>query len=574
MIDKERQPVIVGVGRFTQFPQPVEQCVTPVGMLQESARRAAVDAVGPHHSSALLADLIAVATPGMFTETRWRAVFGKADPMYKNFSQSVATALHAHKVTPKFCIRSWPGGNGPQYLMNTIAELIANNDIPQGPILIGGVEENSTFDRAVRAGDKQKLKQAGWGDHGIHSSPLPSHEPTTVNRHGVVPETMYNVQRQMVAHMGTATVDMYAHFENAYQHSLPASPQEHLDNITELFSKYSIVAASQPEHSWFPTARSQAYLQTVTKENRRMATPYNKWMIARDEIDQSAAFLVMSWAEAERRQIPEEKLIFLWGSGDAFDASTIPCRTHFNESKAMTAAYTEAFRSAGLGAPHHSKVACMDLYSCYPIAVELACAALQCDPLQVEVTKLTTTGGLPYHGGPGNNYASHSIVSLCEKLRLSHYRNQFGLVGANGGILTKHGVGIYSTKPPLQNYTRRDYREYEQEGGWALPVEQYALAPNGRGRILSWTVRYNRKPNVPLCGVVVGEMISGTDTGKRFCAMTQEDDRKSVDWLMGGDRVGQEVRVACDGKLQAYGRSGKIYKNYFVGGGVGVVAKM
>ena len=43
-MDKSRQPVIVGVGRFTQFPRPLRECTTPVGMLVEAAQRAAADA--------------------------------------------------------------------------------------------------------------------------------------------------------------------------------------------------------------------------------------------------------------------------------------------------------------------------------------------------------------------------------------------------------------------------------------------------------------------------------------------------------------------------------------------------
>ena len=566
-INKERQPVIVGVGRITQFPstKPVEECMNPVGMMCESARRAAFDAVSgdSDRADALLRDLVAVATPGLFTESRWRVVFGAKDPMYKNFSSSVATSLNA-KVMPEYCWRSWPGGNGPQYLMNSFAELISKGEMPQGPILIGGVEENSTFDRAARAGQKEKLKEAGWGDRGVGSIPTPANDPITVNRHGIVLPELYNVQRQLHFHVGKSTVDMYAHFENAYQHKLGRTREEHLDAIAELFSRFSYVAASQPQHSWYPQVRSKNFLKTVTRDNRVLATPYNKWMIARDEIDQSAAFLVMSWAEAERRDIALDRLVFLWGSGDAYDNNTLPCRKQFDESNSMRAAYKEAFRSAGLGPPDHKKVACMDIYSCYPIAVELACSAVGLsDPLDVDVTKLTITGGLPYHGGPGNNYASHSIVALTEKLRLPHYRDQLGVVGANGGMLTEHGVGIYSTKPPKKNYERRDPHEYEEEGGWSLPLNSYALSPNGKGRILSWTVRHKRD-STPYSGTIMGELISGSDTGKRFCAMTHKDDQAGIQWLLSGDRIGSIVDVECDGILQKYGNSGKIYHNFFL----------
>eukprot|EP01046_Picozoa_sp_COSAG06_P041306 COSAG06_NODE_5109_length_3713_cov_2.494466_3_plen_187_part_00 len=172
-------------------------------------------------------------------------------------------------------------------------------------------------------------------------------------------------------------------------------------------------------------------------------------MCARDEIDQSASVLIMSWAEAERRGIPEAQLVFLHGSGDAFDVNSLAMREQYAESRSMQAAYTEAFRSAGLGeTPDPTKIAFLDIYSCFPIAVEAACKSVGLDPGTTDVARLTQTGGLPYHGGPGSNYSCHGLCAVVEKLRTDHYRGEFGVVGANGGMLTEHGVGIYSTTPP------------------------------------------------------------------------------------------------------------------------------
>lgn len=278
-----------------------------------------------------------------------------------------------------------------------------------------------------------------------------------------------------------------------------------------------------------------------------MATPFRKWMIARDEIDQSAALIMMSWAEAERRNIPRGKIVFLHGSGDGFDSPCLPLRRLFHRSLPMEAAYQEAFRSAGLGdTADHTKVAFFDMYSCYPVAVEAACRSVGIiDPLSVAVTRLTCTGGLPYHGGPGSNYSCHGIAAVCEKLRLPRFRGKLACVGANGGTLTEHSVGIYGTSPPASMFRRRDHHEYAPDA-W-LPMDMLALCPNGTGRIISWTVRHKRKPNVPLCGVIIGEMESGPDAGQRFVAKTRDGDKATIAWLLGGDRIGKVVRVQCDG---------------------------
>ena len=59
---------------------------------------------------------------------------------------------------------------------------------------------------------------------------------------------------------------------------------------------------------------------------------------------------------------------------------------------------------------------------------------------------LTVTGGLPFHGGAGNNYSMNAIAQMMDVLRTNPGR--LGMVTANGGYLSKHSAGIYSTEPP------------------------------------------------------------------------------------------------------------------------------
>ena len=183
--------------------------------------------------------------------------------------------------------------------------------------------------------------------------------------------------------------------------------------------------------------------------------------------------------------------------------------------------------------------------SCFPIAVEAACSAVGLDPSTADVARLTQTGGLPYHGGPGSNYSCHGLCAVVERLRTDLYRGEMGVVGANGGILTEHSVGVYSTTPPDKTYSRRDYHDYAPAG---LRTESgFALNPAGAGKVLMWTVRWARD-NTPEAGVVVGEMTDGPEAGKRFIANTRDDDggHATVEWLLSGDRTGETVAVAAD----------------------------
>ena len=373
MADKERQAVIVGVGRYTQFPKPVEECVTPVGMFATAARAAAADASPSGGAEALLKDLVAVGAPMMFLEMRWAAAFG-GEQIYHNFERSVADELGADPAD-ELCWSSQHGGNGPQFMVSAFAELIAEGKIAQGPILVGGVEENSTFDRAVRPGNKEALLEAGWGDAGAGNTP--DKPPTVVNQHPS-PEEDALIERQTGLHVGGGAIHNYAMFENAQAAALGRSADEHAAVFGDLFARFSVVAAAHPEHSWFPEERTKDFLLTPSKDNRTIATPYNKWLCARDEIDQSAAVLMMSWAEAERRGIPDEKLVFLHGSGDAFDVNSVVLRSQFTESRSMSAAYTEAFQSAGLGDADAEKVAFFDICASAPPAPGAPPPSLAC----------------------------------------------------------------------------------------------------------------------------------------------------------------------------------------------------
>ena len=73
---------------------------------------------------------------------------------------------------------------------------------------------------------------------------------------------------------------------------------------------------------------------------------------------------------------------------------------------------------------HTGKVALFDFYSCFPVAVEQACDCVGLDPSTTPVNRLTQTGGLPYHGGPGSNYSLHGMAAMVEHLRLEVYRGK------------------------------------------------------------------------------------------------------------------------------------------------------
>jgi hypothetical protein len=71
-----------------------------------------------------------------------------------------------------------------------------------------------------------------------------------------------------------------------------------------------------------------------------------------------------------------------------------------------------------------------DIYSCFPSAVQIACDELGL--AHDDARGLTVTGGLPYFGGPGNNYVMHSIATMMDVLRGNP--GKFGLLNASGWL--------------------------------------------------------------------------------------------------------------------------------------------
>jgi acetyl-CoA C-acetyltransferase len=115
----------------------------------------------------------------------------------------------------------------------------------------------------------------------------------------------------------------------------------------------------------------------------------------------------------------------------------------------------------------------LDLYSCFPSAVELATDALGI--ATDDRRGLTVTGGLPYFGGPGNNYTTHGIATVTDILRdpsagVDGVRSgagaspvRMGLATGLGWFITKHAMGLYATAPPPGGFQPGDTTAAQSE---------------------------------------------------------------------------------------------------------------
>jgi acetyl-CoA C-acetyltransferase len=192
--------------------------------------------------------------------------------------------------------------------------------------------------------------------------------------------------------------------------------------------------------------------------------------------------------------------VYLVGCGDATDHWYVSDRVNYWSSPAIRTAGRQALAQARLSI---DEIDLFDLYSCFPCAVQIAA-----DMLGVAVDDprpLTVTGALPYHGGPGNNYVTHSIASMVERLRATP--GQRGLVTGVGWYLTKHAVGIYQSAPPAHDFARVDPAVYQATID-AEPHPELVLTPDGAATVETYTVTHDRDGN-PSLGIVVARLADG-----------------------------------------------------------------
>ena len=174
----------------------------------------------------------------------------------------------------------------------------------------------------------------------------------------------------------------------------------------------------------------------------------------------------------------------------------------------------------------------LDLYSCFPIAVLCACDALG---IRYDTERdLTVTGGLPFFGGPGNNYSLHAIAEthrlLCDK------PGSYGLVAANGGYLSKQSVGIYSTSQPASWEPLKG--NPAQAAVDAKPTAGVAYPFDGEAIITTYTLSY-RKAEIEKGMAVCHDPISS----RNVLAKADANDTETLEALRAGEPIGRRVTI-------------------------------
>ncbi|MGA8679290.1 MAG: acetyl-CoA acetyltransferase [Acidimicrobiales bacterium] len=402
------------------------------------------------------------------------------------------------------------GGNTPQAMVERAACDIAGGRL--AATLIVGAE-------AVRSG---RLKPAGAADG---SGAAGSSQRLRAER--AAPDAVVGEDRQDLSDEERMAgvfipVHVYPMFESVLATRAGRTPAQQRDFIGRLMAPFTEVAAAHP-HAWFRQVRSPEELARVSADNRLVAEPYLKTMVAFLGGAQAAALVVTSLAVAKSLKL-DDGALFVWSAATANDVWFPMARPDLGSSVGLEVAANAALRAAGVGAEDMSA---FDLYSCFPSAVQIAAASLGLDVNRPEETPpLTVTGGLPYFGGPGNNYCTHAIATMFEQFRSGggEAGGRLGLVTGVGWYLTKHSVGVYGSAAPPQAYVPADTSTVQQR------IDASSLACVAGGE------------EVAMAGCVEASTVLYDHDGRPTAApviATLEDGRRVV--ASGADGVAAEV---------------------------------
>ncbi|MBB2992658.1 acetyl-CoA C-acetyltransferase [Mycolicibacterium iranicum] len=481
-----RTPVLVGYGQVNQHDENPD--VEPVDLMVAAARQAADPRVLEAVDAVRIVNLLS-----------WR---------YRDPGLLLAQRLGAEKAATRY---TGIGGNVPQTLVNR-----ACLHIQQGRadvVLIAGAETWRTRTRMRAQGRKQQWTR--------QDESVPLAEGSDENMPMAGPGDL-KIHLDRPAYV-------YPMFEQAVRIAAGETPDEHRRRIGELWSQFSAVAATNP-HAWSREALTAEAIYEPSPKNRMISWPYTKLMNSNNMVDQGAVLVLASAEKAQNLQIPTERWVFPYAGADSHDTYAIGERAEFHTSPAIRIAGARALELAGVGVDDLDFV---DVYSCFPSAVQVAARELGL-PVGDPDRPLTVTGGLTFAGGPWNNYVTHSIATMAE--RLTAQPGTRGLITANGGYLTKHSFGVYGTEPPAREFRWEDVQpEVDAE-----PTRTAVVDWSGLGTVESWTTPVDRDGRAEKAFLAVR-----TPEDARVLAVIT--DAADAEATVRDDIAGAQVRVHDDG---------------------------
>ena len=480
-----RRPVIAGIAQLTQKIDDPRLALSPLELMEQSIRDAAEDAGAPN----LVTSLDAIYVPmGIWRHTNPGRIL--AERLGSPGARTLLGALSGHIV---------------QVLVDRACQEIAAGRADV--IAIAGGESENSRRRLLRRGDA-----IHWDD-------------ATVGEPGERVGRFEHVRMQAEERAGLVNAStLFALCDTSLRHTRGESPAAHRDRLSRLQADMSQIARENA-HAWIREGLDADRIREPGPGNRMVNYPYTKLMTSNISVDQGAALIVCSESAATRFGVPVAKHVHLRAATEMSFSTRLTEREHLHQHPGQELAARRVLELAKLAPDDLDHV---DVYSCFPFAVQAGAAALGIglDPPP------TVTGGMTFFGGPLGSYVLHSKASLFERLRAEP--GSVGAIGSLGGQYAHFGYGVYSTDPgdgvlPIV--------EDVSEGYAAMPRRKVREGYAGPARVESYTVDVGHE------GPRKVTVTTLTDDGLRIFARSSDPDlMKSL--LADEDICGLPARIS------------------------------
>lgn len=487
-----RAPVLIGCGQVRQRVEDPRDGEEPLGLMEAAARAAEADT----GAAGVLAQLDAIHVPrGLWP--------------YDNPAAWLRDRLGATSAVTGLAPIS---GSMIQYMISASAREIV--DGRRDLVIVVGAEAEHSKRRARRSGVALPWTELPESEPDVRFGDPDTGEDGMVSGHEIDrglgrPATFFSL------------------YENALRHARGESLEAHRVRISELWAGFSRVAAGNP-YAWSQEPVEARTVREFGPDNRLAAWPYPKRMCSNMVVDLGAAVIVCAAEVAERLGVARERWVFLHASTDATHAALLSHRNDFVSEPAIRLAGRRALE---LAEATIGEIEFLDLYSCFPAAVQLAVQELAIP----EGRPLSVTGGLGFAGGPFNSYVLHSTATMMNRLR--ERRGARGLVTSVGGWVSKHAFGIYGTEPPVAGYRYEDVSPKLA----LLPARRLRDDPPGRATVETYALAYREGNAAQLTAACL-------DADGVRCWATSDDPRL-MERVTQEELIGRSVGVGEGGRL-------------------------
>lgn len=439
-------PVIIGVGEASRKTLPGDW-PSPRELAGAAIRVALADTGQPRTVAAAIHTIVAIRT---FEDSGVSMGTGSPDNVPEAFG--AAGGISAGRL-----VYADVGGQSPQAMVNSLAGEIRRGETSVAIIVAG--EATGTAKRARKAGvalDWQLSSDTLFEDRRSEFSILTRREI----RHGIVSMPV-----------------AYSLLENARRIGRGTSRHDYLVEMARQGAAMSAKSLTR-EHAQFPMAFTPEQLVAEHESDYHITDIYRRWRVAQDAVDLGGAIILTSAGKARSLGVADDKMVWLAGASEASEPP-LSERDHIASPDAVGFTMHAALDQAGFAATDLGPV---DIYSCFPVAVSAAVDTLG-DPGRA-LGDYTLTGGLGFFGGPGNGYTVYSLAAMVEALRRDGSKP--ALVSANGGVMSKQAVGVYTARQPPRPWDGEVIKGYVPK---TVAVDD---APAGKAQILTYARPVNK----------------------------------------------------------------------------------